>query len=85
MHYDKPDRLLLGKQKKRTTEILNEIRSVAKRKSGDDFSDFMRDNQNEFSYNPKIGAYIKDVLQSRQEVLNIPELAELTGISRSYL
>lgn len=85
MHYHKPDRLLLGKQKKRTTEILNEIRSVAKRKSDDDFANFMRDNQNEFSYNPKIGAYIKDVLQSHQEVLNIPELAEQTGISRSYL
>ena len=85
MHYDKPDRLLLGGQKKRTTEILNEIRSVAKRKSDDDFSDFVERNQDEFSYNPQVGKYIKDVLRSRQETLNIPKIAELTGLSRSYL
>ena len=85
MHYDKPDRLLLGGQKKRTTEILNEIRVAAKRKSDDDFSEFVERNQNEFSYNPQIGRYIKDVLQSRQETVNIPEIAELTGLSRSYL
>lgn len=85
MHYDKPDRLLLGGQKKRTTEILNEIRVAAKRKSDVDFSEFVERNQNEFSYNPQIGRYIKDVLQSRQESINIPELAELTGLSRSYL
>lgn len=85
MHYEKPDRLLLGNHKKRTTEILNEIRSAAKRKSDDDFYDFVANNQDEFSYNPQVGRYIKDVLQSRQEALNIPELAELIGISRSYL
>lgn len=85
MHYDKPDRLLLGDHKKRTTEILNEIRAAAKRKSDDDFSDFVERNEEEFSYNPQIGRYIKDVLQSRQETVNIPELAELTGLSRSYL
>ena len=85
MYYEKPDRLLLGDHKKRTTEILNEIRSVAKRKSDDDFSNFIEFNRDEFSYNPQVGKYIKDVLQSRQEALNIPELAELIGISRSYL
>ena len=85
MHYDKPDRLMLGDHKKRTTEILNEIRAAAKRKSEDDFSDFVERNEEEFSYNPQIGRYIKDVLQSRQETVNIPELAELTGLSRSYL
>ena len=85
MHYDKLDRLLLGGQKKRTTEILNEIRAAAKRKSDDDFSDFVERNEDEFSYNPQIGRYIKDVLQSRQQPLNIPEIAELTGLSRSYL
>lgn len=63
MHYDKPDRLLLGDHKKRTTEILNEIRTVAKRKSEDDFSDFVERNEDEFSYNPQIGRYIKEVLQ----------------------
>ena len=72
MHYDKPDRLLLGGQKKRTTEILNEIRAAAKRKSDDDFSDFVESNEEEFSYNPQVGRYIKDVLQSRQQSLNIP-------------
>ena len=76
--------MLLGGQKKRTTEILNEIRSVAKRKSDDDFSDFVERNEEEFSYDPQVGRYIKDVLQSRQQPLNIPELAELTGLSRSY-
>ena len=85
MHYDKPDRLLLGGHKKRTTEILNEIHSVAKRKSEDYFSNFVECNEDEFSYNPQVGQYIKDVLQSRQEALNIPELAALIGISRSYL
>ena len=72
MYYEKPDRLLLGDHKKRTTEILNEIHSVAKRKSDDAFSDFVELNQDEFSYNPQVGKYIKDVLQSRQEALNIP-------------
>lgn len=76
---------MLGNHKKRTTEILNEIRAAAKRKSEDDFSDFVERNEDEFSYNPQIGRYIKDVLQSRQENVNIPELAELTGLSRSYL
>lgn len=85
MHYEKPDRLLLGNQKKRTTEILNEIRSVAEKKSDDNFADFVKSNQDEFSYNPQVGRYIKDVLQSRQESLNITKLAELIGISRSYL
>lgn len=85
MHYEKPDSLLLGNQKKRTTEILNEIRSVAEKKSDDNFADFVKSNQDEFSYNPQVGRYIKDVLQSRQESLNIPKLAELIGISRSYL
>ena len=85
MHYDKPDRLLLGNQKKRTTEILNEIRAAAKRKSDDDFYDFVASNQDEFSYNPQVGKYIRDVLSSRQETLDIPALAGITGISRSYL
>ena len=85
MYYKKPDRLLLGDHKKRTTEILNEIRSAAKRKSEDDFYNLVASNQDEFSYSPQVGRYIKDVLLSRQEALNIPELAEMTGISRSYL
>ena len=85
MHYNKPDRLMLGNHKKRTTEILNGIRSAAKRKSDEDFYDFVVSNQDEFSYNPQVGKYIKDILQNRQETLNIPNLADLTGISRSYL
>lgn len=79
MHYDKPDRLLLGDHKKRTTEILNEIRSAA------DFDSFAARNGDEFSYRPTVGKYIKDVLQSRQQSIDIPELATLIGISRSYL
>ena len=79
MHYDKPDRLLLGEHKKRTTEILNEIRAAK------NFNSFAVRNGDEFSYRPTVGKYIKDVLQSRQQPLNVPELAELIGISRSYL
>ena len=79
MHYDKPDRLLLGDHKKRTTEILNEIRSAA------DFDSFAQRNGDEFSYRPTVGKYIRDVLQSRQQSIDIPELATLIGISRSYL
>ena len=45
----------------------------------------MEHNQDEFSYNPQFDRYIKDVLLSRQETLNIPKIAELIGISRSYL
>lgn len=79
MHYDKPDRLLFGKQKKRTTEILSELRSTA------DFGSFAQRNGDEFACRPTVGKYIKDVLQSRQQPLNVPELAALIGVSRSYL
>ena len=85
MHYEKPDRLLFGGQKKRTTEILNEIRAVAKTKPEDEFNRLINDNTNEFSCNPQVGEYIKAVLQSHQSELNIPELAEIIGISRAYL
>ena len=85
MHYDKPDRLLLGEHAKSTTEIFNSIRVLAKKSDDDDFKTFLDDNQNEFSYNPKIGEYIKDVLNSRDEKINIPEIADITGISKSYL
>ena len=79
MHYDKPDRLLLGEHKKRTTEILNEIRAAK------NFNSFAARNDDEFSYSPTVGKYIKDVLQSRRQPLNVPELAALIGVSRSYL
>lgn len=85
MHYDKPDRLLFGGQKKRTTEILNEIRTVAKTKPEDEFDELIHDNANEFSCNPQVGEYIKSVVQSRGEEFNIPQLAEVIGISRAYL
>lgn len=85
MHYDKPDRLLFGEQKKRTTEILNEIRAAAKTKPEDEFPSLMADNANEFAYNPQVGEYIKRVMNQRNEAINIPELAEIIGISRAYL
>ena len=85
MHYDKPDRLLFGGQKKRTTEILNEIRSAAKNKTEDEFGNLLEDNAPEFSFNPQVGEYIKSVMQSRNEEINISELAEVIGISRAYL
>lgn len=85
MHYDKPDRLLLGDHKKSTTEILNSIRSIAQNSSDEDFNSFMNDNQNEFSYSPKVGEYIKTVLKSRNVEINIPKISALTGISKSYL
>jgi len=85
MHYDKPDRLLLGDHKKSTTEILNSIRALAKKSDEEDFKTFLNENQNEFTYSPKVGEYIKDVLNSRNEKINILEIADLTGISKSYL
>jgi len=85
MHYDKPDRLLLGDHKKSTTEIFNSIRALAKKSDDDNFKTFMNENQNEFTYSPKVGEYIRDVLNSRNEKINIPEIADLTGISKSYL
>ena len=85
MHYDKPDRLLFGGQKKRTTEILNEIHIAAKTKPEDEFDELIHDNANEFSYNPQVGEYIKSIVQSRGEEFNIPQLAEVIGISRAYL
>ena len=85
MHYKKPDRLLLGEHKKSTTEIFNSIRSIAQNADEDDFKTFMDDNQNEFSYSPKVGEYIKDVMKSRREEIKISEIAEITGISKSYL
>lgn len=40
---------------------------------------------NKFSYSPKVGEYIKDVMESRNEEIKISEIAEITGISKSYL
>ena len=85
MHYDKPDRLLFGGQKKRTTEIFNEIHAAATTKPEDDFDDLIRGNADEFSFNPQVGEYIKRVMQSRGAEFNIPKLAEIIGISRAYL
>lgn len=76
---------MLGEQKKRTTELFKEIKSLAKNDSADEFNFFMRKNQTEFSYNPKVGEYIRTVLQNRGEKIKIPELAEAVGISKSYL
>ena len=58
---------MLGEQKKRTTELFKEIKSLAKNDSADEFNFFMRKNQTEFSYNPKVGEYIREVLQRRGE------------------
>ena len=85
MHYDKPDRLLFGGQKKRTTEIFNEIHIAAKAKPEDEFAELIHDNASEFSCNPQVGEYIKGIVQSRGENFNIPQLAEVIGISRAYL
>lgn len=85
MHYDKTDRLLLGDHQKSTTEIFNSISSIAQNSSDDDFKTFLQDNQNEFSYSPKVGEYIKTVMKSRNEEISIPQIAEITGISKSYL
>lgn len=85
MHYKKPDRLLLGDHKKSTTEIFNSIRALAKNSDADNFKTFLSDNQNEFSYTPTVGEYIKTVLERRNAKINIPQLAEITGVSKSYL
>lgn len=85
MTFDNPKRPLLGDHKKSTTELLGDIRSIAKGKSRDEFNFFMQRNQNEFSYDPQVGKYIKDVLGERWHNLKISELAKTTGISKSYL
>lgn len=81
---EKTKRQFLGDHKKSTTELLNDIRSIAG-KSRDEFNYFMQRNQDEFSYNPQVGRYIKDVLGDRWQKIKISELAETTGISKSYL
>ena len=85
MHYEKTDRLLLGDHKKNTTEIFDSISAIARNADEEDFKAFLDDNQNEFSYSPKVGEYIKDVMKSRNEEIKISEIAEITGISKSYL
>lgn len=85
MHYEKIDRLLLGNHEKSTTEIFSSISSIAQNSSDEDFKNFLDDNQNEFSYSPKVGEYIKEVMKRRNEEIKISEIAEITGISRSYL
>jgi len=84
MTYKKTKRPFLGDHKKSTTELLNDIRAIAG-KSRDEFNYFMQRNQNEFSYAPQVGKYIKDVLGERWQKIKIPELATTTGISKSYL
>jgi transcriptional regulator with XRE-family HTH domain len=85
MHYKKTDRLILGDHKKSTTEIFNSIHSMAQNSTNEDFKTFMQNNQNEFSYSPKVGEYIKTVMKSRNAEISIPQIAEITGISKSYL
>ena len=43
------------------------------------------DTQNDISNSAKICEYIKSVLKSRNEEIKISEVAEMTGISRTYL
>ncbi len=85
MHYEKPDRLKIGGHKKDTEEIYNSICAAAKKTSTDEFKSFLNDNQNEFSYSPKVGEYIKIIMERRNEEIDIPQLAKDTGISKSYL
>lgn len=42
-------------------------------------------NQNGISYSSKIREFIKSVLQEHNEEFKISEVAEMTGISRTYL
>ena len=78
MTYEKNKRPLLGDHKKSTIELLSDIRAIAG-KSRDEFNYFMQRNQNEFSYDPQVGKYIKDVLGERWQKIKIPD------ISKSYL
>ena len=81
MSFEKNKRPLLGEHKKSTTELLSSISSMAKNKSDDEFTYFMQTNQDEFSYNPQVGKYLRDILGARLKEINIPELADMTGIS----
>ena len=85
MSFEKNKRPLLGEHKKSTTELLSSINAMAKNKSDDEFTYFMQTNQDEFSYNPQVGKYLRDTLGARLKEINIPELADMTGISKSYL
>ena len=78
-------RPLLGDHKKSTTELLGNIRAIVKNDSDRDFNNFMSSNQDEFSYNPQVGNYIRDILGERIKDVKIKDLAALTGISKSYL
>lgn len=70
MHYKKPDRLPTSENQKITAE---------------DSKTFPDDNQNEFSYSPKVSEYIKDIIKNRKEEIKLSEVAEITGIPRAYL
>lgn len=69
---------------KTSTGIFNPIPPVTKN-TGDAFKTFAEEVPTDFAYNPKIGEYIKSVMKSRNEEIKIAEIAEITGISRSYL
>ena len=76
---------MLGNHKKTTGELLSDIKSIAKKQSDGEFNYYVQKSQKEFSYNPVVGQYIRDILGDRIKDVKIKELADLTGISQSYL
>jgi len=44
-----------------------------------------QESQNDFSYSPNVGRYIKEVMKNRNAEISIPQIAELTGIAKYYL
>ena len=48
-------------------------------------SDTLPENQGELFFSSKVGEYIKDVMKKRNEEIKMSEIAEITGISKSYL
>lgn len=73
---------MIGKQKKPTTELLREIKNIS---DASEFDFFVNKNSSEFLSNTKVGDFIRQILKNHNRELKIAELAEETGISKSYL
>lgn len=78
-------RPLRGEQKQSTTELLGNIRRLAEDGGDDEFASFMRRSKGEFSYWPKVGQYLKEIVETRGGKIDFASLSEKTGVSKSYL
>ena len=77
-------RLLRSEQKQSTTELLGNIRRLAEDGGDDEFASFMRRSKGEFSYWPKVGQYLKEIVETRGGKIDFASLSKKTGVSKSY-